>query len=159
MFEIRVKIDREEDLYCGFDETGLTLSDNVLVYITKTLEGLRRGEKLRLCFVSALDLDEGRLEEAIAQYMRSVERSVKRLKRSSWLNSLRLLAIGVIFIVLGLVFESKMGAVLAAIVSTIGSFSVWEAANVWIQEFPAIRVKERAVSFLKQSELVIEDAD
>ncbi len=159
MFEIRVKIDREEDLYCGFDETGLTLSDDVLVYITKTLEGLRRGEKLRLCFVSALDLDEGRLEEAIAQYMRSVERSVKRLKRSSWLNSLRLLAIGVIFIVLGLVFESKMGAVLAAIVSTIGSFSVWEAANVWIQEFPAIRVKERAVSFLKQSELVIEDAD
>lgn len=159
MFEIRVKIDREEDLYCGFDETGLTLSDDMLVYITKTLEGLRRGERLRLCFVSALDLDEGRLEEAIAQYMRSVERSVKRLKRSSWLNSLRLLAIGVIFIVLGLVFESKMGAVLAAIVSTIGSFSVWEAANVWIQEFPAIRVKERAVSFLKQSELVIEDAD
>ncbi len=35
----------------------------------------------------------------------------------------------------------------AAIVSTIGSFPVWEAANVWIQEFPAIRAKERAVSF------------
>ena len=30
MFEIRVKIDREEDLYCGFDEAGATLSDDVL---------------------------------------------------------------------------------------------------------------------------------
>ena len=159
MFEIRVKIDREEDLYCGFDEAGATLNDDVLAYITKALEGRQRGDKLRLCFVSALDLDEGRLENAIAQYMQSVERSVRRLKRSSWLNSLRLLAIGVIFIILGLVFTDKMGAVAAAIVSTIGSFSVWEAANVWIQEFPAIRAKERAVSFLKQSELVIEDAD
>ena len=159
MFEIRVKIDREEDLYCGFDEAGLTLSDDVLEYITKSLEDRRRGEKLRLNFVSGLDLDEDRLERAIGLYMQSVERSVKRLRRSSWLNSLRLLAIGVVFIVLGLVFTDRMGAVAAAIVSTIGSFSVWEAANVWIQEFPAIRAKERAVSFLKQSELVIEDAD
>ena len=159
MFEIRVKIDREEDLYCGFDETGLTLNDDVLVYITNALEDRRAGEKLRLCFVSALDLDEDRLERAIGRYMQGIERSVKRLKRRSWLNSLRLLAIGVIFIILGLVFTDKMGAVAAAIVSTIGSFSVWEAANVWIQEFPAIRAKERAVAFLKQSELVIEDAD
>ena len=159
MFEVRIKIDREEDLYCGFDEKGLTLSEDVLAYITKAMEGRCRGEKLRLTFVSGLDLDEGRLEKAIERYMQSVEHSVKRLKRSSWLNSLRLLAIGVIFIVLGLVFTDKMGAVAAAIVSTIGSFSVWEAANVWIQEFPAIRAKERAVMFLKQSELVIEDAD
>ena len=159
MFEVRIKIDREEDLYCGFDEKGLTLSEDVLAYMTKALEGRRRGEKLRLCFASALDLDEGRLEKAIGQYMESVGKSVKRHKRSSWLNSLRLLAIGVIFVVLGLVFENKMGAVAAAIVSTIGSFSVWEAANVWIQEFPLIRAKERAVAFLQQSELVIEDAD
>lgn len=159
MFDVRVKIDREEDLYCGFDETGLTLNGDVLDYITKALEERHKGEKLRLCFVSALDLDEGRLEQAIGRYMQSVERSVKRLKRSSWLNSLRLLAIGVVFIILGLAFESRMSAVMAAIVSTIGSFSVWEAANVWIQEFPAIRARERAVSFLKQSELVIEDAD
>ena len=159
MIEIRVKIDREEDLYCGFDETGLTLNDQVPAYITRALEGRRPGERLRLCFVSALDLDEGRLERAIGQYMQSVEQSVRRRRRSSWLNSLRLLAIGVIFIVLGLVFENRMGAVLAAIVSTIGSFSVWEAANVWIQQFPAIRARERAVSFLKRSELVIEDAD
>ena len=34
--------------------------------------GRQRGDKLRLCFVSALDLDEGRLENAIAQYMQSV---------------------------------------------------------------------------------------
>ena len=159
MFEVRVKIDREEDLYCGCDEAGLTLNEDVLAYITKALEGRRRGDKLRLCFVSALDLDERRLEKAIERYMQSVERSVKRLKRSSWLNSLRLLAIGVIFIVLGLVFTDRMGAVAAAIVSTIGSFSVWEAANVWIQQFPAIRARERAVMFLKQSELVIDDAD
>ena len=159
MYEIRVKIDREEDLYCGFDESGLTLSNDVLAYITKALEGLDRGEKLRLCFVSALDLDEERLETAIARYMASVEQGVKRRKHSSWLNSLRLLFIGVVFVVLGLALQGKMGAVAAAIVSTIGSFSVWEAANVWIQEFPAIRAKERAVAFLQQSRLVIEDAD
>lgn len=159
MFEIRVKIDREEDLYCGFDETGLTLSDDVLTYITQALRERHKIEKLRLSFVSNLDLDEGRLEKAIGQYMESVGRNVKREKRSSWLNSLRLLTIGVIFVILGLVFENHMGAVAAAIISTIGSFSVWEAANVWIQEFPLIREKERAVSFLQQSELVIEDAD
>lgn len=159
MFEIRVKITREADLYCSFDESGLMLSDDVLAYISKALEGMRPGEKLRLCFVSTLDLDEGRLEKAIGRYMGSLDRSVKRQKKSNWLNSLRLLAIGVFFIILGLVGENKMGAVAAAIVSTIGSFSVWEAANVWIQEFPAIRAKERAIAFLKQSELVIEDAD
>ena len=159
MFEVRVKIDREEELYCSFDESGLTLSDDVLAYIIKALEGRRAGDQLRLCFVSTADLEEERLEQAIKRYMQSIESSVMRLKRSSWLNSLRLLAIGVVFIILGLAFSGRMGAVAAAIVSTIGSFSVWEAANVWIQEFPAIRAKERAVAFLKRSELVIEDAD
>ncbi len=159
MFEIRVKIDREEDLYCSFDEKGQTLSDEVLAYIISAMDGQRMGEQLRLSFVSTLDLNEERLEKAIQTYIDSVNISVKREKRSSWINSLRLLTIGVIFIVFGLVFTNRMGEVGAFIVSTIGSFSVWEAANVWIQEFPLIRRKEKAVSFLLNSQLVIEDAD
>lgn len=159
MFEIRIKIDREEDLYCSFDESGLTFNDEVLSYINKALSERHKIEKLRLHFISPIDLDESRLEQAIGKYKDSLVRNVKREKKSSWLNSLRLLLIGVIFIILGLVFENKMGAVAAAIVSTIGSFSVWEAANVWIQEFPLIRAKVRAVSFLRDSELIIEDTD
>ncbi len=159
MFEIKIRIDREEDLYCGFDDEGLTLNDGLIDYIVKALEGLDSKEQVRLRFVSGLDIDEDRLETALRKHNDSVSQSVRREKKGNLLNSLRLLVIGVAFIVIGIIFEGSIGPVAAAIISTIGSFSVWEAANVWIQKFHAIRTKEKAVNFLSKSEIVIDDAD
>ncbi len=158
MFEITVRIDREEDLYCSFDDEGLTLNDDLIGYIVKALEGLDAKEQVRLKFVSRLDIDENRLERALRKHNDSVGQSVRREKKGNLFNSLRLLFIGVAFIVIGIAFEGRVGPVAAAIISTIGSFSVWEAANVWIQKFHAIRTKQKALNFLSKSEIVIEDA-
>ena len=47
-----------------------------------------------------------------------------------------------------------MGEVAAAIVSTVGSFAIWEASAVWIEEMPAIAARERILARLKEAEIV-----
>ena len=46
-----------------------------------------------------------------------------------------------------------MGGVTAAIVSTIGSFAIWEAAAAWIEEMPQIRVRSRILTLLAEAEI------
>ena len=60
--------------------------------------------------------------------------------------------IGAIFIVIGIAFAPKMNEVAAAIISTIGSFSVWEASAQWIEALPALRKKDRILGMLSGAE-------
>lgn len=65
----------------------------------------------------------------------------------------RLLGIGVLFIVLGILIAGQVNSVMAAIISTIGSFSVWEASAVWIETLPSLRKKERLLRRLAEAEI------
>ena len=69
-------------------------------------------------------------------------------------GALRLLGIGVAFVLIGIAFSRSMGEVAAAIVSTIGSFSIWEASAVLIEEMPVIAARERILAMLGEAEIV-----
>ena len=59
------------------------------------------------------------------------------------LNAVRLLLIGVLFIIIGILSGNHMPAIASAIISTIGSFAVWEASAIWIETMPVLRKRER----------------
>ena len=58
------------------------------------------------------------------------------------------------FVLIGIAFARNMGEVTAAIVSTVGSFSIWEASAVWIEEMPVIAARERILAMLREAEIV-----
>lgn len=63
----------------------------------------------------------------------------------------RLLLIGVLFIIIGILSGNHMPAIASAIISTIGSFAVWEASAIWIETLPVLRKRERVLNMLAGS--------
>ena len=60
-------------------------------------------------------------------------------------------AVGVCFIAVSLALESKVGVVWFTVLSTIGAFSMWEAASIWIIQNPRLRLRKRIVGKLKDN--------
>ena len=58
------------------------------------------------------------------------------------------------FVLIGVAFSHTMGEVTAAIVSTIGSFAIWEAAAIWIEEMPVIAAMDRFLALPGDAEIV-----
>ena len=60
--------------------------------------------------------------------------------------------IGVLFIGVGLLLADRLPALTGEIISTIGAFSMWEAAGIWIVENPGNRIKQRWIELLLKTE-------
>ncbi len=152
-FIIPIKEDNEDDLFASFDPSGLSLSGEVTEYREDYMEDRRPGE--RVCIEVATDkpFDTERFRKAYLLFIQKLQRRNRRDIIKCNISAIRLLIIGVVFIVIGIAFASKMNEVVAAIISTIGSFSVWEASAQWIETLPALRKKDRILGMLSGAEL------
>ena len=155
MCEIKICISEEAELYNSFDESGKTLSSDFIDYVSNALENRTVGERLAFRISSPDNIDETRLKNALSEYCESQGIVLKKQKSAKRINELRLLSIGVLFVVLGITFGTKINEVAATIISTIGSFSIWEAANIWLQELPKLKMEERKIKFLQNYQLTI----
>ncbi len=153
VLSIPVRVTDEKELYDPFDPTGLSLSSALSSYLQDALEDRRIGKSVALELYTSLDIDIERFSKAYSAF---IEKLVDRNRRSrirERLNAMRLLGIGISFILIGIFFSSCMDQVVAAIISTIGSFAVWEASAVWIQVLPRMRVKERILESMAKAEI------
>ena len=143
IFEIDLNIERESDLYNPLDPTGMTISSDIAQYIEDQLDDREVGESLTLSVFCPEPVDEKRLHDAMVHMEEKIGRRLHKEKRALQANSLRLVLIGVAFILIGILGKDVLNVVLSSIVGTIGSFSIWEAANAWLQQIPRIRKEQR----------------
>jgi hypothetical protein len=61
--------------------------------------------------------------------------------------------IGIAFIAGWLLAARQTESVSVEVLSIIGSFAVWEAANIWISEKPHIRLRKLRLMILKDTEV------
>ena len=54
---------------------------------------------------------------------------------------------------IGISSSNYVNSVIAAIVSTVGSFFVWEASSEWIETLPALRKKEKVLKRIADVEI------
>lgn len=101
--------------------------------------------------VSREKLDLERLQQAFWKYLNHLQRQYGRETRRLQANSARLTALGFGFILLGFALEGQAGTLAATMTSTIGSFSIWEAAGIWIKELPSIKLKQRRLKGLSKT--------
>ena len=147
MFEIEINVAQESDLYNPYDSRMLMPSDDLIGYVTKRLEERPFGEKVHLVFTGD-EIDKDRLKRAMDASRKAQKEKLVKERKMAIINSIRLLLIGIVFVVVGISLSEVMSEVVAAVVSTIGSFSIWEAANQWIKELPALRFRSRMCEVL-----------
>ena len=102
MFEVKIKVDNEAELYNPFDPEEQMINGDIIDYIfEKIMEKEIRDKLLRLML-------SGRVPELLSE-----------------------------------------------IVSTVGAFSLWEAASIWIVENPSIRLRKARLQMLSNTEVFV----
>ena len=157
MHTISINVTSETNLYEPFDPTGGTLSAGLRDYIGSFVEDRELGQEVRLELVCKEPIDKARFEEAYRGHVDTLVRRCKSSRKKRSGNAVRMLATGAAFVLAGLLLAGRGGPVLAAIISTIGSFSIWEAAAIWLEDMPSLRKRERALAVYRRAEILVRE--
>lgn len=152
-FIIPIYVRDESELYTAFDPSGLSFSSDLTEYLSDYVEDRKLGEMICVEVRSEARPDMERMKKAFAAFTDKLSRRNRREIMRSRANSIRILIIGILFIVIGISSSNHVNSVIAAIVSTIGSFSVWEASAEWIETLPALRKKEKVLKLIADAEI------
>lgn len=154
IYEIRMKIREEADLYSPLDPDQEAFSDDVIAYLERKYnERANFRDKPVIHIISEKTVNAERVNRNFKAYMRKeTELLTKEQKRAS-LRQARLFVIGILFIAVWLVFALNTDNIFVEVLSIIGSFSVWEAADIWIVEKPGIRIRKRMIKGLSETEI------
>lgn len=150
-FVIPIRIRDEQALYAPFDPAGLSFSGKFTDYLSGAIPDRKPGERVLFEITSDGPFDGERFQNAYALLISTLRRRNRRDMAKCHLSAVRLLLIGILFIMIGLALAPKLKEILAAIISTIGSFSVWEAAARWIETLPALIRKEKVLNVLEKA--------
>ena len=154
-FEIRIHVNDESELYNSFDESKTTLNESLLSYLQDRYVEKEFGKRAVLIF-SGAKIDESILMAALQRHVEAELDRIKRKKKFNFLKQLRLFLIGLVFVSAGLILGNYLNSIPVEILSIIGTFAIWEAANIWIVENPAIRLQKRLNEKLLEAEIIIE---
>lgn len=152
-FIIPIQVKDEQELYSRLDPSGLSFSSELTDYLSDCIEDRRLGEGVYIELSAAYPPDMERFKNAYLLYLKKQQERNKKEMAKSRVNALRLLLIGIAFILIGIIFSAFLNEVIAAIISTIGSFSVWEASAVWIETLPELRKRERLLQMLMKADI------
>ena len=155
-YEIQLNIDNEENLYNSFDKFSKTLSDDVYSYINNRIEFAHVTDKIKIEVNSKNKIDNNNFIQAYNTY---IDEQIKLVEREGKFNTTKqiwLLCTGILFIMFSLIFSENMNVIFLEIVSTIGSFSIWESANSWIVQRKMIAGKKLRLKKLKNAEIKFE---
>ena len=153
MYEVKIKIREEAELYNPLDPEQTMLADDVITYVTRKYDEADRSERFRIHIFSDNPVNEDRVRENFRinmEHQQDIE--TKEMKTAS-LKQLWLFFIGVFFIAAWLFAASMTENLGVEVLSIIGSFAVWEAANIWIVEKPYIRLRKLVLYSLSKTEI------
>ena len=153
-FKIEIKIKEESDLYNSFDKYNKTLSDDLISYVSQKLELATIRDELEIEIISDEKLDEKFIKNTFEEYC---DKQLKINDRKNKINTSKqiwLLVTGLIFISISFILSQISESLLYTVVSTIGSFAIWESANSWLLDRKIIKFNKFKLMKLKKSNIV-----
>ena len=146
---MKVKINNESELYNTFDKFDETLSEDLISYINNKSQvfSLRNNEPIEI--ISFMKIDENKFNNAFQKYCNEQLLLVNRRQKLNTTKEIWLLLIGIIFIIFSITLTNKINVIILNIISTIGSFSIWEASNSWLLESKNIKFNKIKTMRLK----------
>ncbi len=159
MYEINLRIHEEKELYSPYDESCLTLNDDVADYLAKQYAKKEIGDEIVLKIKCDGPVAFARVRDAFQERIREQEIRNANQNRLNRIKQIWLFCIGFVFVASAILLEGVWSPVTVEILSIIGSFSVWEATNIWIVENPRARMAKRTMQKLNATKIVIEQAE
>ncbi len=159
VYEINLRIGEEKELYEPYDESCRTLSGSVADYLAGQYGKKDAGDEIILKIKCGGEVNADRVRGAFRELIREQELRNYNQKRLNRIKQLWLLCVGVVFVAAGILLDGVLGSVPVELISIVGSFAVWEAANIWIVENPRNRLAKRTLKKLNATRIVIERAD
>lgn len=156
MYEIHLTIQNEKELYNPFDETCRTLSSNVSDYLAGQYGRKETGDEIVLKIKCCEPVNFERVCAAFQELIREQELHNANQKKLNRIKQLWLFGVGVVFVAAGILLDGVLGSVPVELISIVGSFAVWEAANIWIVENPRTRLARRMLKKLNATKIIIE---
>ncbi len=150
---VDLRIGSEDDLYNRFDPDRRKLRDDVMKYIMESMPPYKIDSSHVLVIHSASLVDEDRVREVFMENLDVAIADNRMEKRHNTLNQIRLFIIGVTFISIWLAASTYLDGLWPEVLSIIGSFSVWEAANIWIKGNPEVKARRLVLESLRSSEI------
>lgn len=152
-FVIKIYVDDESELYNSFDKEHLTPNDEVVSYIVGKLPNRRLNEKTVIELVSDNEIDKEQFKKALNNQIKTEEASNKREKNLELLKQVFLVFVGLMFITLSFYISKFDVKMLSEISSIIGTFSIWEATNIWLIDTRRINATGRQLERMKNTEI------
>lgn len=150
MQTIKLHIENEADLYNPFNPDVDLISDDVKSYLFDRLKEQSIKDDVELQIVSPHEIDEERITRAVREWTESERKGIKAAYRRNMVQQFWMFGIGVAFIALSLMLQSRISVVWFTVLSTIGAFSMWEAASIWIVENPKLRMKRKLLDKIEK---------
>lgn len=153
--EIKIRIHEESDLYDSLDPEQQYLSDDVISYIENRYSEKAEYGRISIHIISDKPVNTDRVKEAFRKYAENETNALDKEKHMASIRQIRLFLIGVLFISVWLIASARIENVGVEVLSVIGSFAVWEAADIWIVGKPEIRWKKRRLQRLQETKICI----
>ena len=153
---MKVKIDDEHELYNSFDQFDETLSEDLISYINNKEEISSIKEKEIIEIISTKEIDENKFKKAFEKYCDEQLIVINRQQKINRTKQIGMLMVGIVFIIFSILLADKINIIILEIISTIGSFSIWESANSWLLQSKAIKFNKLKAIKLKNSEIKFE---
>ena len=153
---MKIKIYDEHELYNSFDQFEETLSEDLISYIHSKEEIASIKEKENIEIVSSKKIDENKFKKSFQKYCDEQLIVINRQQTINRTKQIWMLIIGIVFIIFSIILTDKVNTIILEIISTIGSFSIWESANSWLLQSKAIKFNKLKALKLKNSEIKFE---
>ncbi len=158
-FIIPIYVREEEELYSAFEPSGLTQSSSLTDYLVDYVEDRKPGETVRIDLIANAEINDGRFRESYAGLLRKLQDRNKRDMLKCNIRAARMMIIGILFILVGLVSASQIREIPTVVISTIGSFSVWEASAECIEVLPSLLKKDRILKRMADAGIIFTRSD
>ena len=154
---MKIKIESEEELYNSFDQFEETLSEDLISYINNKSELTSIKQKEDIEIISTKKIDENKFRKSFEKYCDEQLIRINRQQKINKTKQIGMLIVGIIFIIFSILLTDKMNVIILEIISTIGSFSIWESANSWLLQSKTIKFNKLRAIKLKNSEIKFEN--
>jgi len=153
IYEIKLRIRSESELYNPLDADELVISDNVTSYISGRYREKNFRDKLILNIFSEEDVDLSKLRAALERYIEGERTALWNETQKNRVKQIWMFVIGAVLIAIRVYAPPQVPVIEREIISTVGAFSLWEAASIWIVKNPAAALRKRWFKAISDTEI------
>lgn len=139
---INVHVTNENELYNPFDITRKTLSDEVINYIEREEELIPIYNKIEINVETQKEIDIDNFKQAYEEYFEDVISTKNKKIKFNNAKKIWLAIIGMLFIIASITLTNIFNTIVTDVLSIIGSFAIWEVADLIILGNKEIKLKK-----------------